>query len=486
MTFQRTQELDQVNVIVGGLVSYLEILTEPQPGSSVNIAHWVRNHRVRLTIHRGADSRSWVPDNITWEERTFRPPGTGTPPVDESLARYTLSQADRTWLEAPADGDAVRIVLEPVAPRYVAGAVVEYGDSLAAVETDLDFAWAGHVTTHGHRAFYEPGVYAAATTNLGADDVLETAEFYASPDLRDRINALQVGLPAAAEHDWQEGSVRFEDATARTADGVALSRKLPDARFVCDVAGCRRLAEVTLRQLRLFRGAGYTLRAGDALESLALRPGMSVTLSDPERGLTGKRWRVTRTKINPDLTVSIFVRDDPSDLFDDPGAVAVEADAPPEASFVIPVPTGVTPETRIEFGQDGGQTVFMVLSWDFVPFATEIRTRLFSASLPNPWEHAATTEGRLGVPATVGNRFEFQLRHLDRAGRTGEWTVAGGIHDGRGGGSGGPHRGHGGRGCGSGVGRHRGNDNEGRVGRAGGIPHPGSSAAHPMRRTAWQ
>ena len=209
--------------------------------STVKLGHWLRNNRIRVTLTFPGSpptAISYDAVDIDYESSEGRIEGQFI--LYDTLARIPLTQAQATALTVVAQTHStVQISLRPVGLRYAACGVVGYDETPEAIETALDFAWQGHVAEHGDLAYYQPGAHDAAVRAIPPADVQQSSELYTGPDLDDRINTVNLNVPAASDRDWLENAVSVRDAAAEGADGTRLARQLPAARFVCNTPTAR-------------------------------------------------------------------------------------------------------------------------------------------------------------------------------------------------------------------------------------------------------
>ena len=334
-----------------------------------HIAHWLRNNRVRIRLTIPFDTPAGQDvfleaDDIFREEFSAEPSGEAF-----TVASYNLTPEQQGILEAPGAGDIVTARFIPVAPRYSINGLVDFAANPDSVEKEMDFCWQGLLIEHNQKSYYEAGQPAAPVElEVGGDGmkIIERGEFYTSPDLSDRINAVSVRADSSSQKDWREDTVAFDSAPALAEDdNVPLRRQLPPVSMVSDNATLTRLAAIALRQLRIFRGGSYRVEPGADVSAMSIRPGLHVLLTDPVQGIDRERFRITRTRIEADKSVSLFLREDPDGLYQEERRRYKTLDQP-GVDFTVPPPDlsidNIT-STGIDVTGVGSRHILFDLEW---------------------------------------------------------------------------------------------------------------------------
>ena len=337
-----------------------------------SVAHWLRNNRIRIQLTIPFDTPNG--DTVTVEADSMLRETLSVEPSGEAftVASFILTADQRDILERVNQDDQVTMRLIPVAPRYSINGIVEYQDNPDSVEKEMDFCWQGWVIDHNRKSYYEAGQPAPPVElEVGGNGmkIVEAGEVYTSPDLSDRINAVSVRAGSSAQKDWKEDTVTVDSAQALAQDdGVPLRRQLPSTSLVSDNATLGRLSTIALKQLRIFRGGSYRVEPGDSISAMSIRPGLYVLLTDPVQGIERERFRITRTRIEADKSVSMFLREDPDDLYSETRARYKTIDRP-GVDFSVPAPQlaidNIT-EQSIDVTGVGSRYVLFDLEWGTV------------------------------------------------------------------------------------------------------------------------
>ena len=316
----------------------------------LNGKSWVAVHLIQPEYGQDIERRFWthIPNleflvkgkKITW-------PGQAAKIWTENAAaiRYwweterrgrAADQIDTTDFQAAYSlcDESVTVVLpavysefEPTSKRYSVNGVISSGDSVPAVEDQLNLAWAGEVLESRGVLYFRPGVQDQnACASIQEADVVESPRVQPWAPIQERVNAVTAEIGQSKAHQYSRLSLpEFVDAAAETRDGEKRSGRMVLA-FVNDPIAAGRLQAVNLRRARESLRMVVAIRPGSDPQSsdpdlhfdrLGLLPTDCILVTNTEFGFDDFRMVVERVRIRTDWSVELTLREDLADTYDD-------------------------------------------------------------------------------------------------------------------------------------------------------------------------
>lgn len=296
-------------------------------------------------------------------------------------------------------------------PRYSVNGVISAGDDPEAVEDELRFAIQGNAVEWNGTYLIRPGVDRPSVATIDDDLIITVDEARPAPALGERVNQVTAAIAQSAENDWLEWRVpAVDDAAAQARDGETLASNLGTRAFIAYPDAIGRVLTTALRRGRAAATWTMTVRPGDELEMMGIRPADFVRATEPTTGLSDTLCLVDATQLNPDWSVRLALRKQGAGIYDDgpqlgplvPGRTLdfpTRIDAPP-------APTNLQTEVTIELRQDGGLEGIITASADDSVYRTHWR-------LEGPETQSRVTQGEEAVftVATLGT-YTLEARHI--------------------------------------------------------------------------
>ena len=173
--------------------------------------------------------------------------------------------------------------------------------------------------------YIRPGANRVPVDHIGPEDIVETGDFQAAPELQGRCNQASFSLPQSEAHSYLEYTLPvYRDTNAVASDGGDYPLDFGDLRCVNDPISARRLLKIQLARLRAAKTWSYVIYPGELFErARRIKPTDVITVTDPELGLENERMEVTQTVLNPppEFSMGISLRSAPAALYEHVGEV---------------------------------------------------------------------------------------------------------------------------------------------------------------------
>ena len=202
--------------------------------------------------------------------------------------------------------------------RYQINGVLQSTDDPEAVSFEMDMAWAGESAFRDGAWRYLPGVIRPSVLTITPDMVIEVERCQIGPDSQDRINAatMQIAQDTGREYlPRRLAKVTLEDALA--LDGHEREIDLGSRAFINNRWQAIRTLAVMMRRTRYQALYILRIRPGPNLERYHVHPGDIVTYTDARYNVYGSRCRVIASTINPDLSITLSLRQESPDVYRD-------------------------------------------------------------------------------------------------------------------------------------------------------------------------
>ena len=314
--------------------------------------------------------------------------------------------------------------------RYSINGMVESGDDVSRVETNMDAAWAGQVVEAGGLIRFRPGGIRPATSSivLTEKNIIDGPATRPWPGLQERVNAVNTEILQSREHEWTSLSLpEYVDAPALTRDGHKRPAQVR-LEYVIDPIAAGRLQATNLRRQRESLRVQFTIMPGENFEHMEYVPTEVVKLTSAELGLTEQLMEVERVEYREDWSVNLTLREVLNGTYEDtlvlPPLKARPIKLPDEDT--APNVSGLESDEIAETGADGVTIIHLVVTWNTAAALfteVEIREKVTSGD-ENEWESGSTNGNRYRVAVVVkGSTYEIRARHVNQYGVAGDWSA---------------------------------------------------------------
>ena len=356
--------------------------TDSHKGKGIAWVH-VRLHQ---PSYKNIDDRVWaqIPQiNFLVKGLKFTWPGVTTPTWTENAAAvwYWWIKNRRGIASAGIDETAFTSALATCGEtiegdeiRYSANGVISSEDDPESVEYELQFAMVGiHVEWNG--VYYlRAGSDRPISANITHDEIISVDEMRPAASRNDRVNQVSCGLVQSLKHDYSEWRVQpVNDLFQQRRDGEILSRDLGLKPFISRPNTLARLLAIALRIARLSAVWTITVRPGDSLEMMTIRPGDFINCTEHSTGLKNDLMYVIGRKLNPDWTLNFTLRKQDRGVYHeslDLSELNYRNLSYPALDTPPPGPTSLSVSHTVEARQDGGLQAVIMASVDPSPFET--------------------------------------------------------------------------------------------------------------------
>ena len=422
-------------------VSWVAVkLIQPQYGQEISERFWTRLPNFEFLVKGkkltwpGQSTPVWTENAAAiryWWETVRR--GRDASQIDETdfTAAYTLCDEDVTvaLTDAYTKGG-----FKPTSKRYSINGVISSGDSVSAIEEQIDLAWAGQTVESRGIIHFRPGVQdQSACAVIGDADVLESPRIQPWAPLQERINAITAQIGQSAVHEYTRLSLpEFVDSSAQTRDGEKRSGSMVFG-FISDPIAAVRLQVINLRRVRESLRLSLVVRPGSNPSSsnpnlhfdrLGFLPTDCILVTNSELGLTDFRMVLEQIVIRTDWAIELTLREDLTDTYDD--TLILPSLSPrvirlAENTVYIPKVGGLVSDEIAEVALDGTVVARLVISWNaeaVIQTEIQIREKISGSS----WESTIVSGIKHSLPVVAGKTYEYRARHYGISGVAGEWT----------------------------------------------------------------
>ena len=377
----------------------------------------------------GQTARKWTENAAAlrywWETERRGRPASAIHQGDFSAA-YTLCDREVT-VSLPSGYED----FESKSMRYSINGMVEAGDDVSRVETNMDAAWAGQVVEAGGMIRFRPGGIRPATSSIVLTDknIIDGPVTRPWPGLQERVNAVNTEILQSREHEWTSLSLpEYVDAAALTRDG----HKRPSQvrlEYVVDPIAAGRLQATNLRRQRESMRVQFTIMPGESFEHMEYVPTEVVKLTSSELGLTEQLMEVERVEYREDWSVNLTLREVLDGTYADtlvlpplkPRAISL----PDESA--VPDVEGLAADEVAEKGRGGKILIQLHVSWTAAAVReteVEVREKPADGAADEPaWQSGVSVGNRFRYPNVAdGKTYQVRARHRNRHGHAGTWA----------------------------------------------------------------
>ncbi len=361
-----------------------------------------------------------------WETERRGRPATAIHQGDFSAA-YTLCDREVT-VSLPSGYEG----FNATSMRYSINGMVESGDDVSRVETNMDAAWAGQVVEAGGMLRFRPGGIRPATSEIVLTDknIIDGPVTRPWPGLQERVNAVNTEILQSREHEWTSLSLpEYVDAAALTRDGHKRPAQVR-LEYVVDPIAAGRLQATNLRRQRESLRVQFTIMPGESFEHMEYVPTEVVKLTSSELGLTEQLMEVERVEYREDWSVNLTLREVLDGTYADtlvlpplkPRAISL----PDESA--VPDVEGLAADEVAEKGRGGKILIQLHVSWTAAAVReteVEVREKPADGAAEEPaWQSGVSVGNRFRYPNVAdGKTYQVRARHRNRNDVAGEWSA---------------------------------------------------------------
>ena len=210
--------------------------------------------------------------------------------------------------------------------RYQINGVLQSTDDPEAVSFEMDMAWAGESTFRDGAWRYLPGVIRPSVLTITPDMVIDVERCQIGPDSQDRINAATMQIAQDTSREYlPRRMAKLTLGAELLLDGHEREIDMGSRAFINNGWQAARTLAVMMRRTRY--NALYILRVrpGPNLERYHVHPGDIVTYTDARYNVYGSRCRVIASTINPDLSMTLSLRQESPAVYQDVPAASLPA-----------------------------------------------------------------------------------------------------------------------------------------------------------------
>ena len=300
--------------------------------------------------------------------------------------------------------------------RYTINGAVTSGDSAAALDAQMDFAWQGFVVEAGGNLLFRPGSNQPSRFRITEDNIIADPEVRTFNSRSDLANELSVAIEQSTGEDFQVEYFNVVDSAAQASDGERLPQELTQLKFINEPVQAINFLHQRLIQQRGLVSVRLEVKSPPDWRYHELIAGDKIELILPEHGIgvEGARlryFRVNGVQVKDDFSVMLNLLEWPDDLYQD------QFEFPPrQRKFNVqpkipPAPAG---SGVIDWNivQDGSVVWTAFLSWDAEPYETTIRVTGNNANA----QVIRTRENSVSIDLTQAGSYTFNLRHVDASG----------------------------------------------------------------------
>ena len=203
-------------------------------------------------------------------------------------------------------------------PRYQINGVLQSTDDPEAVGFEMDMAWAGESAFRDGAWRYLPGSVRPSVLTITPDMVIDVERCQIGPDSQDRINAATMQIAQDAGRTYlPRRMAKLTLADELLLDGHEREIDMGSRAFINNQWQATRTQAVMMRRTRYAALYILRIRPGPSLERYHVHPGDIVTYTDARYNVYGSRCRVIASTINPDLSMTLSLRQESPRVYQD-------------------------------------------------------------------------------------------------------------------------------------------------------------------------
>ena len=221
-------------------------------------------------------------------------------------------------VQVRAAGAGASIPVAVPGRRYQINGVLQSTDDPEAVSFEMDMAWAGESAFRDGAWRYLPGTIRPSVLTITPDMIIDVERCQIGPDSQDRINAatMQIAQDTGREYlPRRLAKITLEDELA--LDGHEREIDMGSRAFINNRWQAIRTLAVMMRRTRYEALYILRIRPGPNLARYHVHPGDIVTYTDARYNVYGSRCRVIASTINPDLSMTLSLRQESPAVYRD-------------------------------------------------------------------------------------------------------------------------------------------------------------------------
>ena len=235
-------------------------------------------------------------------------------------ATVTVTDGADLDIEIPVAFRSNNAGLPSAAPghRYQINGVLQSTDDPEAVSFEMDMAWAGESAFRDGAWRYLPGTIRPSVLTITPDMVIDVERCQIGPDSQDRINSATMQIAQDTSREYlprRLAKIMLEDELA--LDGHEREIDMGARAFINNGWQAIRTLAVMMRRTRYEALYILRVRPGPNLERYHVHPGDIVTYTDARYNVYGSRCRVIASTINPDLSMTLSLRQESPGVYQD-------------------------------------------------------------------------------------------------------------------------------------------------------------------------
>ena len=235
--------------------------------------------------------------------------------------------------------------------RYQINGVLQSTDDPEAVSFEMDMAWAGESAFRDGAWRYLPGVIRPSVLTITPDMVIDVERCQIGPDSQDRINAATMQIAQDTSREYlPRRMAKLSLADELLLDGHEREIDMGSRAFINNRWQAARTLAVMMRRTRYDALYILRIRPGPSLARYHVHPGDIVTYTDARYNVYGSRCRVIASTINPDLSMTLSLRQESPAVYQDvPDLPDVEEARPVRWVRLFKLPDGHDDGTMAAF-----------------------------------------------------------------------------------------------------------------------------------------
>jgi len=308
-----------------------------------------------------------------------------------------------------------------IEPRYSVDGLFFESD-LARLETELGLAAQAPTVEASGKWQIHVGETATATP-IPEEDLVKPPVFTTLP-YSARATRVRLDCEQLSSHDFRAGAVAAKDTGRESNEGkVELTLR---SSLLASVAHAQRVAVQQLRQAAAARQAVVHVAGGTKSSPLSYHDSLDlwdlVSVTDPLGRADDLEGRIVDRQVQPDMSLVLTVVEEPSGLYDAPGAPDAVSDASPAVGdYLPPDPAGLTVSNVGVLAADGTFVAAAQVEWTGVDEQTEVEWRIDGET---DWRQGGITpydSHVIDISVAAGSSVDVRIRHRqDQV--VGEWS----------------------------------------------------------------